>query len=74
MSFFRFRQQKIRFSNPSEAQLSAMVTSLSIAEYSLLKTSLLHLNTTPQCLSKFSTIELADMDRALATWKIHFEN
>lgn len=47
MSFFRFRQHKIRFNDPSDAQLSFMVTALSVAEYSLLKTSLLYLKTTP---------------------------
>jgi hypothetical protein len=74
MSFFRFRQQKVRFRDPSDAQLSAMVTALSVAEYGLLKASLLHLNTSPQCLSKFDTRELEDMERALDGWKGHFEN
>lgn len=74
MSFFRFRQHKVRFSDPSDVQLSAMVTALSVAEYSLLKASLLHLRTTPECLSKFSAEELEEMERRSAGWKSHFEN
>ena len=50
-----------------------MVTVFSVAEYSLLEPSLLHLNTKPACLSKFEG-ESQDMERALAVWKGHFEN
>ncbi len=51
-----------------------MVTVFSVAEYSLLEPSLLHLNTKPACLSKFEGEELQNMERALAVWKGHFEN
>ncbi len=74
MSFFRFRQHKIRFVDPSDVQLSAMVTAMSVAEYSLLKASLLHLNTTPQCVMKFDSGELLEMQRVLTSWKGHFES
>jgi hypothetical protein len=74
MSFFRFKQQQIRFSDPSDAQLSAMTTALSVAEYSLLKASLLHLSTTPECLPKFDAKEIGNMENTLTDWKSHFEN
>jgi Family of unknown function (DUF5677) len=74
MSFFRFREQKIRFSEPSDTQLAAMVTALSVAEYSLLKASLIHLNTAPQCLTKFNATELSEMKRTLKSCKKRFEN
>jgi hypothetical protein len=73
MSFFRVREHNVSFSDPSEAQSAATVTALSVAEYSLLKATLLHLNSSPQNKAKFRSEELLKMDQVLAGWKSRFE-
>jgi hypothetical protein len=73
MSFFRFRQHRISFSDPSEAQQAAMVNALSVAEYSLLKSSLAQLATTSESRKKFEAKELEEMEHTLVGWKAHFE-
>jgi hypothetical protein len=74
MSFFRFKQHNVRFSDPSEAQQATMVTALSVAEYSLLKATFGHLNSTPQVRTEFDSKELAELERSLVSWKKHFES
>jgi Family of unknown function (DUF5677) len=73
MSFFRFRQQRTNFAEPSEAQQAIMVTALSVAEYSLLKATILHFNTTPQRHDRFRPQEVEEMKGGLQQWEPHFE-
>jgi hypothetical protein len=73
MSFFRMRQQKIKFSEPSEFQMAMVVSALGVAEYSLLKATLAHLASSPDCRPRFRAEELAEMEETLKGWKSHFE-
>jgi len=73
MSFFRFKEQRMRFGDPSEAQRNTMVTALSVAEYSLLKVSLAYLRASPDSIASFEAKELADMDSDLNSWRAQFE-
>ena len=73
MSFFRFRRQYTNFAEPSEVQQAIVATALSVAEYSLLKATILHLDTTPERHGKFKAEEVEEMRGRLEQWKAHFE-
>jgi hypothetical protein len=73
MSFFRFRQHRTNFAEPSEAQQATVVTALSVAEYSLLKATILHFDTTPERHDRLRSQDVDKMRGWLQQWKAQFE-
>jgi hypothetical protein len=73
MSFFRTKQHKIDYSDPSEAQLSLTTVALCVAEYCLLKVTLAHLDTSPDSKAQLDKQEVLKFEKSLEEWKTSYE-
>jgi hypothetical protein len=58
MSFFRFKQHKIDFAEPSDPQRATVSTAISVAESCLVRASISHLDSSAECRADFDQAEL----------------
>lgn len=73
MSFFRMRQHKVSFGDPSDAQKALMTTALCVAEYSLLKVTMHHLGGSPDARPKLDQAQIEKFEKALVDWRKSYE-